>query len=224
MSAQPPSALDPAPVLLPEVSSVYWRPRAGERTLQRAGRLWTATTVAHTVPFIGAAILLMVLQPLAAPVAIVALLHAWIIPELYAQRGANVVRPKPRRLTGDGPERAAIGLLGDLVGHEARELHARTGLVLERGTLGTWLVGEAGALLVRPGGRRVHCYCVRVNDPDLPTGDRIAHLLLALRADECGFATVANMAFAGARWRVRRRLAAAMRPALDRAGAVAAEG
>ena len=76
--------------------------------------------------------------------------------------------------------------------------------MLERGAFGVWLVGEAGALLVR--GRRVHCWCVRAPDPALPSADRIAHLLLALRADEQGFATVANHAFAGARWRVRRRL------------------
>jgi hypothetical protein len=56
-----------------------------------------------------------------------------------------------------------------------------------------------------------------VPEPDLPAGDRIAHLLLALRADEEGFATVANLAFCGARWRVRRRLAPAMRPALEAA-------
>jgi hypothetical protein len=79
-------------------------------------------------------------------------------------------------------------------------------------------VGEAGALLVRDGGRRVHCYCVGVNDPDLPSADRISHLLLALRADEQGFATVANMAFSGARWRLRRRLRPEMRPALQAAG------
>jgi hypothetical protein len=81
----------------------------------------------------------------------------------------------------------------------------------------------------------VHCWCVHPasaptavgtaigprasspaspRDPDLPSGDRIAHLLLALREDEIGFATVANHAFAGARWRVRRRLAREMRPAL----------
>ena len=118
-------------------------------------------------------------------------------------------------------EALSVGLLGDLVGHEARALHAQTGLVLERGRLGAWLVGPAGALLVRPSGRRVLCYCVGVNDPELPSGDRIAHLLLALRADEEGFATVANLAFSGARWRVRRRLAPAMRPALD-AGVAAA--
>ena len=44
-----------------------------------------------------------------------------------------------------------------------------------------------------------------------------APLLLALRVDEEGFATVANHAFAGARWRVRRRLPAAVRPAIDAA-------
>jgi hypothetical protein len=54
---------------------------------------------------------------------------------------------------------------------------------------------------------------------ELPSGDRIAHLLLALRADEQGFATVANLTFAGARWRLRRRLAAPLRPALDAAAA-----
>jgi hypothetical protein len=41
-----------------------------------------------------------------------------------------------------------------------------------------------------------------------------AHLLLALRADETGFATVANLAFCGALWRLRRRLRAPTRDAL----------
>jgi hypothetical protein len=86
--------------------------------------------------------------------------------------------------------------------------------VREPGRLGTWLVGEAGALLVR--GRRVHCFCVRVDHPELPSADRISHLLLALRADEQGFATVANQAFAGAAWRIRRRIPKPMRPALAR--------
>jgi hypothetical protein len=206
--------------VLPETAAVYWRPRVDEARLQRAARGWTATTVAHTVPFIGTAGLLVGLQPWSAPVAAALLAHAWAIPELYAKRGANVVKPRPR--AAEGPERTALGLLGDLVGHEARELHARTGLVPERGALGVWLVGEAGALLVRPGGRRVHCWCVRATDRSLPSADRIAHLLLALRADEAGFATVANQAFSGARWRVRRRLHPRMRPALDAAGVMAA--
>jgi hypothetical protein len=204
---------------LPELSAVHWRPRVDDRRLERSGALWTLATIGHVVPFIGAGVVLILVQPLALPVSLASFAHAWVIPELYAQRGANVVRPKPSRAPADA-ERVSVGLLGDLIGHEARALHATTGLVLERGRLGVWLVGPAGALLVRPGGRRVLCYCVRVNDPELPSGDRIAHLLLALRSDEQGFATVANLAFSGARWRVRRRLARETRPAL--AAAVAA--
>ena len=201
---------------LPERQAVHWRPIVDEQRLNRTAALWTATTTAHVVPFIGAGALLFAVQPLALPVTLASFAHAWVIPELYAHRGANVVKPK-RSKAPAGAERVSVGLLGDLVGHEARDLHARTGLVLERGDLGVWLVGPAGALLVRPGGRRVHCYCVRVNDPELPSGDRIAHLLLALRSDERGFVTVANLAFSGARWRVRRRLDASVRPALDAA-------
>jgi hypothetical protein len=130
------------------------------------------------------------LEPLSFPVDFALLAHAWAIPELYARRGANVVRPKPR---GDeAPERVAVGLLGDLVGHDARELHARTGLVPERGALGVWLVGEAGAVLVRAGGRRVFCWCVKVPEPGPAAADRIATCCSRLRSDEQGFATVAQ--------------------------------
>jgi hypothetical protein len=219
-------AAEPA---LPELASVYWRAPMDEARLRRRGRLWTLTSLAHVVPFLGIAALLMYLQPLAVALAAICVAHAWIIPALYAQRGANVVRPKSRRAhaaegggSAEHAERVSVGLLGDLIGHEARELHAKTGLVLERGSLGVWVVGTAGALLVRPGGRRVDCWCVRVDDPELPSGDRIAHLLLALRADEYGFATVANLAFSGACWGVRRRMAAAQRPALDMASKRAA--
>jgi hypothetical protein len=112
----------------------------------------------------------------------------------------------------------ALGLLADLVGHSRRELLIRTGLVLERGELGVWLVGERGAIMVRPGGRRVDSWCVKVAEPDgLPAADRIAHLLLALREDEAGFAKVANLGFSGGAWRVRRFLPERSRPALDEA-------
>jgi hypothetical protein len=200
--------------VLPETAAVYWRPRLDAVRLRRRERGWTLSTLAHTIPFVGVAVLMLALEPLSFPVAAIALVHAYGIPALYANRGAGVVRPRPR--APDGPERTALGLLGDLLGHDARELHARTGLALERGALGTWLVGEAGALLVRPGGRRVDCWCVKV-DAELPSADRTAHLLLALREDEAGFATVANLAFSGAAWRVRKRLRPAMRPALDAA-------
>jgi hypothetical protein len=201
---------------------VYWRPRASEQTLTRTAKLWTLSTVAHTAPFLAAAALLIALSPVTLPVALMALAQAWLIPELYAARGANVIRPRaPREPGSEEAELVAVGLLGDLIGHDARELHRRTGLVLERGEFGAWLVGQAGALLVRRGGRRVHCYCVKATDATLPASDRIAHLLLALRADESGFATVANLAFCGARWRLRRRLPKAVRPALDDATALA---
>lgn len=199
--------------VLSETAGVYWRPRVDAQRLSTAGRVWTATTVAHTVPWILMAGLLLYLNPVSAPLAVILVAHAWIIPELYAKRGANVLRPARRQNARS--ESTALGLLGDLVGHDARQLHAETGLVLERGGFGPWLVGEQGAVLFTDGGRRVHCYCVRVEDPDLPSADRIAHLLLALREDEAGFATVANRAFSGAPWRLQRRLAPAARPAVD---------
>jgi hypothetical protein len=153
------------------------------------------------------------LKPILIPISAIAFVHAWGIPELYAARGANVLRP---RSGGDRhAERVAVGLLGDLLDHRARHLHARTGLVLERGRLGVWAVGEAGAVLVQP--HRVHCYCVKATDGALPSADRVAHLLLALREDETGFVTVANLALSGAPWRLRRRLLQPARHALSAA-------
>ena len=215
--------------VLPETASVYWRPRVGAELLRRRGRVWTLNTVAHTVPFVAVAALLLLLEPLSFPVAAILLVHAWTIPALHARRGAGVLRPVRRRAAAAPDaeearraETVALGLLGDLVGHAARDLHRRTGLVLERGRLGVWLVGERGAVMLRPGGRRVDCWCVRAAGDELPPADRTAHLLLALRADEQGFATVANLAFSGAPWRLRRRLAARARPALKDARRAAA--
>jgi hypothetical protein len=119
-------------------------------------------------------------------------------------------------------ETVALGLLGDLLDHRERELLHRSGLALQRGSLGVWLLGERGALLLRPGGRRVFSFCVRVGEADdLPGGDRVAHLLLALREDEEGFATVANLGFSGAVWRCRRRMGVRQRSALDLARSAA---
>jgi hypothetical protein len=200
------------------VASVHWRRRA-ESTLTRTGRNWTLTTLAHVVPFTVCAVLMGAFAPVTIPVAVILLVHAWAISELYAARGANVVRPK--RNAEAAPQHRALLLLGDLMHRGAHDLHERTGLVLERGRFGVWLVGEAGALLIRPGGRRANCYCVKATDGALPSGDMIAHLLLALRTDESGFATVANLAFSGACWRLRRRLPARSRPALEAAVAMA---
>ena len=180
--------------------------------------LWVA-------PLLIIAVVLVWIQPLLLPVSLLALAHAWVIPELFANRGAGVVRvPRGGTRRGDA-EQVAQGLLGDLARtRAARAAAPPPGSPLERGRLGAWLVGDAGALLVRPGGRRVHAYCVQAADPELPRSDRIAHLLLALREDELGFATVANHAFAGATWRMRRRIPAVRRAALDAAVSAAQPG
>ena len=208
---------------------MWWREDPSERTLRRDERLWTAWTAMVVIVFVAPAALLLYLEPLTFPVAAICLAHAWAIPMLYARRGARSVVPigsgasAARKHDADPQaERVALSLLGDLVGHEPRELARDTGLVIERGRLGAWLVGEQGAFLVRPSGRRVDSWCVRIAEPDgLPSGDRVAHLLLALREDELGFAKVANLDFSGARWRVRLHLERRARPALRAARRVA---
>lgn len=176
-------------------------------------------------PFVAAGAVLVWLEPWTFPVALWSWAHAWAIPMLYGRRAGRALVPIGSAGSAAAPpeaDRVALGLLGDLLGHRERELMAATGLALQRGRLGVWLLGEKGALLVRPGGRRVDSWCVRIAEPEgLPAGDRVAHLLLALREDEEGFCTVANMDFSGAAWRVRRHLPARARPALDEARRVA---
>ena len=198
-----------------------WRRRTSAGSLAREGRIWTLWSVAILVTFGLPAALLIWIEPLAAPVSAIFLGHGLAVLHLQARRGARGVKPLPAD-AGDGPDRIALGLLGDLLSHEPRELLSDTGLALQRGRLGAWLIGQEGAILVRRGGRRVHCFCVRVGSGgDLPPADRIAHLLLALREDEEGFATVANRNFSGATWRLRRQLPERARPALRRARSAA---
>jgi hypothetical protein len=202
--------------VLSEAAAMPWRRRASERSLVKEGRVWTLWSIGVVVTFGLPAALLIWIQPLAFPVSAIFLGHGIAVLHLQARRGARGVKPIDD--AASGPERRALGLLGDLVGHDARELLSRTGLARERGRLGTWLVGQEGAILVRPEGHRVHCFCVRVGEAgDLPAADRVAHLLLALREDEEGFATVANRNFSGSSWRVRLELPAAVRPALSAA-------
>jgi hypothetical protein len=252
---------------LDEAARLHWREDASPATLRRDGRRWTAWTAWIATVFCVPGVLLLAIEPLTFPAAAICFAHAWAIPRIQARRGARQVVPigsersvARRADAASGPERVAFGLLGDLVGHAERDLLAATGLALERGELGAWLIGEQGAILVRPGGRRVDCWCVRVAEQQhapeqeapeheapqheapqqrrgsatprrrrgsatareqLPAGDRVAHLLLAVREDELGFAKVANLGFSGARWRVRRHLPPMSRPALDSARAAA---
>jgi hypothetical protein len=210
---------------LEEAAALWWREEASEETLRRDGRRWTAWTVALVIAFTAPGIGLLLLSPWTLPVALGCFAHAWVVPWLQARRGARSVVPLgSERSAARGTDRdrtaegVALGLLGDLVGHRERELLRRCGVAMHQGALGVWLVGERGALMVRPGGRRVDCWCVRVAEArDLPAADRVAHVLLALREDEPGFAMVANLGFSGASWRVRRRLPGWVRPALDAA-------
>ena len=206
---------------LEEAARLSWREDASERTVRRDERRWTAWTVWIALAFTTPGALLVAIEPLTLPVAALCFAHAWAIPWIQARRGARQVVPigsergAARRAGADGEaEGVALGLLGDLVGHAERELLSSTGLAMQPGALGVWLVGEQGALLVRRRGR-VACWCVRVGETgDLPAGDRVAHLLLALREDELGFAKVANLGFSGALWRVRPHLPERSRPAL----------
>jgi hypothetical protein len=202
--------------VLAEVAAMPWRRRASERSLRSEGRIWTLWSVGILVTFSLPAALLIWIEPLAFPVSAIFLGHGIAVLHLQARRGARGVKPLGR--PSHKADRAALGLLGDLLGHQARDLLGETGLALQSGRLGAWLVGQEGAILVRPGGHRVHCFCVRVGEgADLPAGDRVAHLLLALREDENGFATVANRNFSGAPWRVRVQLPERSRPALHQA-------
>jgi hypothetical protein len=204
----------PAVAGLREARALSWRRELTTASLRRDERRWTLWTAWIVLAFAAPGILLLYIQPLTAPAAAICFAHAWLVPWLQARRGADQVVPVGAS-RGSSAQRIALGLLADLVGHRERALLEASGLVLQRGRLGTWLVGERGALLVRPGGRRVDCWCVRVADSsELPPADLAAHLLLGLREDELGFGKVANLSFSGACWRVRRRLTPRARSAL----------
>jgi hypothetical protein len=202
--------------VLAEAAAMPWRRRASERSLRSEGRIWTLWSVGIALTFGLPAALLIWIEPLAFPVSAIFLGHGLAVLHLQARRGARGV--KPIGSAASPADCAALGLLADLVGNDARDLLHRTGLASQRGRLGSWLVGQEGAILVRRGGHRVHCFCVRVGEAaDLPPADRVAHLLLALREDEEGFATVANRNFSGARWRLRWQMPEGTRPALRQA-------
>src|SRR6185312_14794696 len=58
---------------LPELAKVHWRRRADEGSLRRTGRLWTLSTVAHTLPFLAGAMVLGLTGPVLIPFALLCL-------------------------------------------------------------------------------------------------------------------------------------------------------
>ncbi len=205
---------------LPELANVPWRPRVSERSLRRAGRLWTLSTVAHTVPLLVAAVGLVAAKPVTMPGGRSSSSPTrGSFPSSMRSRGAGVVAPAAAGADAaePGAEHVALGLLGDLVDHEAaRAVRAdRAGARAGSARACGWWPGRCAA---RAPGRAARALLLRQGHrPGLPAGDRVAHLLLALRTDEAGFATVANLAFSGACWRLRRRLPEPAREALWRA-------
>jgi hypothetical protein len=212
---------------LAEARRLTWRKPVTASTLRRNGRRWTLWTCGVLVSFGAPGALALFLSPWLFPVTLIFFGHGWAICRMQAARGARSVfaigsQRSGSRTRGSPAERMSLGFLGDLLDHEERALLQATGLAMQRGRLGVWLVGEQGALMVRPGGRRIFSFCVRVGESkDLPAADRVAHLLLALREDEQGFATVANLGFSGAIWRCRLRMKSRQRLALDAAQAAA---
>src|SRR5262249_15802290 len=124
---------------LAEAAAMPWRRRASERSLTKEGRIWTLWSVGVVITFGLPAALLIWVQPLAFPVSAIFLGHGIAVLHLQARRGARGVKPIGQATDRAG--RRSLGLLGDLVGHDARHLLRETGLALERGELGAWLVG-----------------------------------------------------------------------------------
>ena len=132
--------------------------------------------------------MLPLLAPVLAVVSVFALAFAWAIPALYAARGAGVLRPRGGERIASDERRGSAPWACSATSSATRRASSSRAPGWWSSAAGSacgWS-GPAGALLVRPGGRRVQCYCVRVADADLPAADRVAHLLLALRADESG--------------------------------------
>src|SRR3954463_13403190 len=97
-----------------------WRRRASQRSLAREGRIWTLWSVGIVVTFGLPAALLVWIEPLAFPVSAIFLGHGIAVLHLQARLGAHGV--KPIGAAGAPAELTALGLLGDLVGHDSREL------------------------------------------------------------------------------------------------------
>ena len=90
---------------LPETAAVHWRPRMDAGRLNLIGWSWTASTAVQVAPMLALSIILILLDPVTIAVGVIMLVHAWAIPELYANRGARSLVGSgghpPRRKTSD---------------------------------------------------------------------------------------------------------------------------
>ena len=153
---------------LPELAAVHWRPRVDAARLRPQGAAVDARPPSPTsCRSSRRASCCFLVQPLALPVSLAVLRprlgHPRALRPARRQRRARA-SPAARRREA---EALSVGLLGDLVGHEARALHAQTG---SSSSAGAWARGSSGppARCSCGLGRaaRACCYCVGVNDPD----------------------------------------------------------
>ena len=134
-----------------------------------SGCCWT---LAYTVPFIAAGVVLAGRAAARVPGR-----ARELRPRLDHPRAVRV--PRRERAAAEGrratrrSEPVAQGLLGDLLGHEARELQRATGLAMERSGMGVWLVGEAGRGAVAAG-RAARALLLRARHRPAPAARRTA--------------------------------------------------
>src|SRR4051794_31470335 len=110
------------PARLAEAERLHWRHPASLRSLRRDERRWTIWTLGVLVTFSIPSLVLVFLEPLTAPVALIWSAHGWAICRMQARRGVRSMvaigseRSAACRGSGDSDaERAALGLLGDLL-------------------------------------------------------------------------------------------------------------
>jgi hypothetical protein len=93
------AALSPGPARLDEASRLSWRRRASAATLRRDDRRWTLWTAAVVVAFAAPSLVLVWLEPLALPVALLWSAHGYAVCRMQAGRAVRAVVPvgAPRR-------------------------------------------------------------------------------------------------------------------------------
>ena len=206
----------------PETAAVHWRPRRWTRRgCALYARSWTVDdgrpgrADAARPPS-----LLLSLDPLTVAVGVILLAHAWAIPELYANRGAKVVKPRPRAARPAGARPRSACSATSSATRRASCTRA-PGWCSSAGALGVWLVGEAGALLVRGAAACTAGACACRTRAAV----RRPHRAPAARAarGRAGLRDRGQPRLRGARWRVRRRLPKRDAPGARRRGAHSTE-